>query len=86
MRFQFHNNFKKEYQKLKEPVKQKFSLRLKIFADDLYHPTLNNHGLAGRYKGYRSINITGDIRAIYKFKSNDTVIFVNIGNHSKLYK
>ncbi|MFH1233736.1 MAG: hypothetical protein V1649_03770 [Patescibacteria group bacterium] len=36
-------------------------------------------------KGRRSINITGDIRAVYEQISKDKVLFVIIASHSKLY-
>ena len=64
--------------------------RLEIFKKDRFHPLLNNHSLTGNYKGFRSINITGDWRAIYSEtkdeKGNITVIFELLGTHSQLYR
>lgn len=64
MRFRFHKNFEKAYQKASHQVKNKFKNRLKLLTQNEFDPTLNNHLLQGKYSGYRSINVTGDIRAI----------------------
>ncbi len=80
-----HRNFKKQFNKLTESQKRKFRERRDIFLRDEFNPVLNNHALKGIYQGYRSINVTGDIRAIYK-KISSVVIFVAIGSHSRLYK
>jgi addiction module RelE/StbE family toxin len=49
-----------------------------------YHPTLKNHQLHGDYLGYKSVNITGDVRAIFK-QTDDSILLVDIGTHSELY-
>lgn len=81
----FHRNFDKKYKKLKISEKKKTQERLLLFIQNPYHPLLNNHPLKGKYLDYRSINITGDLRAIYKFVSDNEVIFVAIDSHSNLY-
>ncbi|MBI2613228.1 MAG: type II toxin-antitoxin system mRNA interferase toxin, RelE/StbE family [Candidatus Levybacteria bacterium] len=84
MIIQLHKTFKKQYEKLTKAQKIKFKERRSIFLQDEFNPVLNNHALKGRYQGYRSINVTGDIRVIYENSSED-VVFVKIGSHSKLY-
>ena len=84
MKIIFHKNFKKHYQKLRAGEKDKFKERRNIFLQNPFHPVLYNHPLQGKYKGYRSINITGDIRVVYRHK-NGWIIFVDIGTHSNLY-
>jgi len=79
-----HRNFKKQYEKLKDSQKRKFKERRSVFLQDEFSPILNNHALKGRYQGYRSINVTGDIRVIFKEEAQ-YVIFVKIGSHSNLY-
>ena len=79
-----HKNFKKHYKKLTEYQKRKFKERRDLFIQDEFDPVLNNHALKGEYQGYRSINITGDLRAVYKREAED-VIFVTIDSHSNLY-
>jgi addiction module RelE/StbE family toxin len=53
---------------------------------DPFAKSLNNHALVGKYKGYRSINVTGDFRSIYWLQKSDVGIFVAIGMHSQLYR
>jgi len=51
-----------------------------------FDPVLHNHALQGRWKGYRSVNITGDYRLIYRELSPETIVFVTIDTHSNLYE
>ena len=85
MKIYFHKKFQKYFDKLQDGEQEKFRRRLEIFMEEEFNPVSNNHPLRGKYKGYRSINITGDLRAIYKRKSSQRVIFVIIGSHSNLY-
>lgn len=80
-----HKNFKKNYKQLTDSQKKKFKERRSLFMQDEFNPVLNNHALKGKYLGYRSINITGDLRVIYKKELQD-VLFVDIDTHSNLYK
>ena len=84
MKIKLHRDFEKQYRKLKEREKKKFKQRRDLFLQDEFNPQLNNHSLKGKYSGLRSINITGDLRAIYK-KEGDYAIFVAINSHSNLY-
>lgn len=85
MRYQFHRKFKKSYQKADKRLQTAVDDRLKIFASVPFSSILNNHALIGKYLGYRSINVTGDYRAIYKVISDDEVIFIILDTHSNLY-
>lgn len=80
----FHKDFIKNSNKLTSQQKNKLTQRLKLFSQDHSNPILNNHALRGRYQEHRSINITGDLRAIYK-KDGENVTFVAIDSHSNLY-
>lgn len=81
----FHRNFKKDLSKLSSACRERLYERINIFSKDPFHPILNNHQLHGKLKGHRSINITGDIRAIYEQISKDKVLFIIIASHSELY-
>jgi len=85
MRIKLHKDFLKQYQRLRGNEKKKFKERRTLFMQDEFDPSLNNHSLKGKYLGCRSINITGDLRVIYKRNTNDEVIFVTINSHSNLY-
>lgn len=79
-----HNNFKKQFNKLTKSQKRKFSERRNLFLEDEFNPILNNHALKGNYEGCRSINVSGDLRAIFR-KSSEETLFIAIGSHSRLY-
>ena len=66
-------------------VKDKFEERVRLFHEDMFEPILNNHSLEGEWLGCRSINITGDIRAIFEEIEDDHFEFIAIGTHSELY-
>lgn len=80
----FRDYFVKDFKKLPPKIQEKFYERLKIFKKDQLDQILSNHALQGKYLNHRSINITGDIRAVFK-KIGDEIHFVAIGSHSKLY-
>ncbi|OGD25820.1 hypothetical protein A2819_02150 [Candidatus Azambacteria bacterium RIFCSPHIGHO2_01_FULL_40_24] len=78
-------DFKKDLYKLSQKQREQFYERLLIFSENPFHPILNNHELHGKLKGQHSINITGDIRAIYEQIDENKVLFLTIASHSKLY-
>ncbi len=82
----FHDFFKKKLKKLTKKDQVKVENNLIIFAQDPNVPILNNHALHGKYLGCRSINITGDLRAIYKMQDQNVAFFIDIDNHGNLYK
>lgn len=85
MKIILSKNFLKKYDRLRTGEKKKFKERRDIFLKDPSSPILNNHVLHGEYSGYRSINITGDLRVLYEPLSKNTVQFVIIDTHSNLY-
>jgi addiction module RelE/StbE family toxin len=82
----FSPKFKKQFGVLSEKIKSKVHERLKIFTLNESDPILNNHQLHGEYAGCRSINITGDIRIIYKKSNENHYRLLVIGTHSQLYE
>ncbi|MDO8524161.1 MAG: type II toxin-antitoxin system mRNA interferase toxin, RelE/StbE family [bacterium] len=85
MKIIFHKNFDKQFGKLRANEKKKARERLQLFLENPFSPILENHPLKGKYNDYRSINITGDFRAIYKFLNENECIFVDVDTHSNLY-
>jgi addiction module RelE/StbE family toxin len=85
MKILFHRNFEKNYIKLRISEKNKFKERLNAFVEDPFNPLLSNHALKGKYRAYRSINIGGNLRAVYKTIKNEEYLFVAIGTHAELY-
>ncbi len=86
MKIIFQKGFEERYKKLPSKIRIKVKERNLLFTQDQFSPILNNHPLHGKYIGYRSINIMGNLRAIYKELGNNTFLFVEIGTHSELYE
>lgn len=90
MPVKFSKKFGKNYERADAKIKSAFNSRLKLFLQDQFHPLLDNHSLTGKLKDFRSINITGDWRAIFSISSdtekNQIIIFEMLGTHSQLYK
>lgn len=86
MKIIFHRRFKKAIDKLHKNEIERFKERKKIFVVDPFHPILNNHALHGKYEGYRSIDIGGDLRVVFKLLVSDVSLFTAIDTHSNLYK
>lgn len=86
MIIQYHRVFLKQHRKTPASIRQKFEKRLRLFVKDPFHLLLRNHRLSGDREGQRSINVTGDWRAVYEMKNSHTVVFLEIGTHDSLYK
>lgn len=84
MEFDYKKRFGKSFKNLSPKVREKFSERLNIFIKNKYDSILDNHSVDRVYPGCRSIDITGDYRAIF-FDDEAVVTFVAIGTHAQLY-
>ncbi len=80
----YSKDFIKQAKKLNPDLRKKLQQRIKVFSKDSLDPELRNHALKGKHKDYRSIDITGDKRALYLQQSNET-IFDAVDTHSQLY-
>lgn len=85
MTIRYLPKFKKQYQKLPKKFQDQFDERLRLFMVDPTLPQLRVHPLKGKFAGYWSMNISGDIRALYVVEGEEMVIFALIGSHSELY-
>ena len=87
MQIRFSKDFSKKYDRVSEKIRESVSKRIGIFIKNKFHPLLNNHALRGEYEGCRSINITGDHRAIFKEDENSNLtLFLLLGTHGELYE
>jgi addiction module RelE/StbE family toxin len=80
----FHKQFKKKLKKLPHAIREQFYDRLEVFMIDPNNKMLHNHSVDKAFSDCRSINITGDYRAIFK-EDKGTCVFITIGTHSELY-
>ena len=85
MTIHLHRDFKKRFQTLKSGEQRAFQDRRDLFMSDQFHHLLNNHALKGRWNGWRSINIAGDLRVIFKEIDPAMYLFFQIGTHHELY-
>ena len=79
-----HRKFLKPFGKLPKGVREKFVERKNLFLKEPHHPLLNNHSVHKKFPGWRSINVTGDYRALFE-EYDGRVVFMTIGTHSELY-
>jgi addiction module RelE/StbE family toxin len=85
MNIQTTKSFDKQYSKLNIKIKKQFKIRIELFITNPFDVSLRNHALKGKYLGYRSIDISGDVRALYTVRGDTIIIFGFIGTHSQLY-
>ena len=85
MNVEYSKRFVKQYKKLSPKLKVRVRERINIFIQDPFNSKLENHSLHGEYEGFRSINITGDIRLIYELLNDGTARLGLIGTHHELY-
>jgi addiction module RelE/StbE family toxin len=84
MRIAYSRNFIKQSKKLSPDMRLKLTRRIVLFTDNPLDPRLRDHRLKGKYKEYRSIDVTGDFRALYLLRENEA-IFDIVGTHPQLY-
>jgi addiction module RelE/StbE family toxin len=85
LKIEYTKNFRKQYSKLSQKVREQIKKRQRLWLSDPYNSQLHLHMLTGEYAGLYSINVTGDIRALYEKIDDSYVMFGFIGTHSQLY-
>ncbi len=86
MRIITSKKFEKQFSKLPLSTKKRALERFEIFKSDTHAEILDNHPLSGEWRRFRSINISGDYRAIFQKHEDGIYYFVEVGTHSQLYK
>lgn len=85
MAIRFSERFKKQYQKLPAKLQKQTKSRLELWQEDPTNSLLRLHRLEGALSGYCSINIIGDIRALYEVIGDDICLYDMIDSHSQMY-
>ena len=68
---------------------QSFKKAIELFSQDPNNLELDNHELKREWEGFRSIDVTANLRAIYQEdREGDEPVayFVAFGTHKELYK
>lgn len=89
MEIRLSKNFRKKFKKADKSIQEAFLRRVDLFQQDPHLAILKNHSLTGKWKHYRSINVTGDWRAVFKIQEKNgavVIMFETIGTHSQLYR
>jgi addiction module RelE/StbE family toxin len=85
MTIRYLPKFKNQYIKLPKKIQDQFDEKIQLFVVDPTLPMLKVHPLKGNFAGYWSMNVNGDVRALYIMDGDSIVIFGLIGTHSQLY-
>ncbi len=85
MEYILSRKFEKQFAQLPKRIKVKAIRAFEVFLRDPSDPNLRAHMLAGKWRGYWSIDVTGDYRAVYTYADERVVRFVAIGTHGQLY-
>lgn len=85
MQIYFKAKFVRQYNKLSTKMQKQFDDRLELFVEDPTTPLLRIHPLLGHMDGHWSMNVSGDIRAVYRYEGDTVIVFALIGTHSQLY-
>ena len=85
MGFIFSSKFKKQFKRLSKNTREKIEEILIILVTDENNFILSNRKLHGIFKDYRSINISADLRSVYRKIDQSAYYLLAIGSHSELY-
>lgn len=77
--------FRKQFKKCPRKIRLAAFEQLAVLERNEFDVVLNDHKLSGKCAGYRSVNVTGDIRIVYK-RVSDGFYLAAIGAHGELYK
>lgn len=89
MEVEFSPKFRKKYRRADIRVRHRVDDCIRIFRNTPQAPKLDNHALKREWKGYRSIDVDADYRAIFEYKQvADKIVayFVALGTHKELYR
>ncbi|MEA1937124.1 MAG: type II toxin-antitoxin system mRNA interferase toxin, RelE/StbE family [Patescibacteria group bacterium] len=77
----FERDFKKYKKRLSDKKIERLKEKLLIFKKDPFNQKLKTHKLKGNLKNYWSFSVSYFDRILFRFLDNETVFFIDIGNH-----
>ena len=80
----FTERFQKHFKTLSDTERKQVKSKLKIFAEDPYHPSLRTKKIQGTAFFECSVNM--DIRIIWFYEGEKLIALVDIGHHDILDK
>ncbi len=85
MKIIYSPRFAKEYKKLPLKVKLQAEKKEEVFRKDPFSTSLKTHKLSGKLNEFYSFSINYQIRIVFHYQSENTIVFDNIGTH-EVYK
>jgi len=82
----YSKKFLKNLEKLPQKIIDQAQERERIFKANPFYPLLKTHKLGGRNKECWAFWVTYSIRIKFIFLSDEEILFLDIGPHSKIYK
>ena len=84
----FSPAFKRAYKKLlssRPELSERTDQKIRLFGTDPRHPSLQTHKLSGSMKHMWSFSVDHDIRVVFAFQEDGTVLLESIGTHDEVY-
>lgn len=66
-------------------MQQKTTDAIRLWSQKPSDESLRLHKLSGKMSRFYSIDITGDLRALYEIVDNEVFLYQMVGTHSQLY-
>lgn len=77
----YSSRFFKQYKRLSKEKQKQAEKQEKIFFKNPFDPRLKTHKLSGELQDYWSFSINYSDRIVFRFISDDEVLFHRIGSH-----
>ena len=77
--------FEKEIGKLTDVERALVFAKVAILEENPSHPSLCTHKMRGKIRNFESY-INKDIRIVWKFGDNNTILLIDVGHHNVLRK
>ena len=78
----YSSHFSRAAQKLPSELQKEVREREALFRRDCFYPRLRTHKLKGKQHDLWSFSITYSHRIVFRFLAEDTVYFIEVGDHS----
>ena len=88
MKIDYSSTFAKAFRKriAKNPqLVRLFREKVNLFQVEPYNAILRTHKLTGSLDEVWSFSVKHDCRILFEFKSDDHVLFIDIGKHDEVY-
>lgn len=85
MKILYHKRFIKRTRKCTKADRELLAKKIELFCINPFDISFRNHQLHGKYIGHKSIDIKGNLLALYVEIDKETIEFRYLGTHHELY-